>query len=153
MWRQIRYVLVLVSLCAIATCPSAHRSCRATLRAREAPALLAVLEAEIRRLVESGRALPASAMPATPALHRCCDQGGQCAVEPELWASEPWKTLRFSMDRPHRYSIAYTPSAWGATISLIGDVDCDGRLSSYQLRATVTGQTVEFVRSESHPRE
>jgi hypothetical protein len=153
MWRRIRYVLVLISLCSIATCPAAHRSCRAKLRAREAPQLLDTLAAELTRLVAAGAPLPTTAAGPTPDAGACCEQGGQCAPDPARWAAEPWRTLRFSMDRPHRYSVEYAPVPGGALVRVSGDVDCDGVIGSVQLRATVSGKTVTFQRSESQPLE
>lgn len=153
MWRRIRYLLVLLTLCAIATCPSAHRSCRAKLRAQEAPVLEEALLASLRRIAAAGAALPSVAAGPTPALGACCEQGGRCAVNAEQWAAEPWRSLRFSMDRPHRYSVEYQPAAGGALLRIIGDVDCDGVRSTYQLRATVSGKAVTFERTVTNPLE
>ncbi|MEZ4359006.1 MAG: hypothetical protein R3B48_02420 [Kofleriaceae bacterium] len=151
-WRRIRYVLTLLSLCAIATCPSAHRSCRAKVRAREAAELLDVLSAELRRVVASS-SLPTHAAAPTPPVTRCCEQGGRCAPDATLWQVEPWRTLRFSLDEPHRYSVEYVPTPNGALIRLLGDVDCDGVLSRYELRATVAGTSVTLERSAVLPLE
>lgn len=153
MWRRIRYVLVLIALCSIATCPAAHRSCRAKLRAREAPLLADALAQELTRLVAAGTPLPAVAAGPTPPAGACCEQGGQCAPDPARWAVEPWRTLRFSMDRPHRYSVEYAPIPGGALLRVSGDVDCDGVIGSLSLRATVTGKTVTFERTASQPLE
>jgi hypothetical protein len=153
MWRRIRYLLVLTALCAIATCPSAHRACRAKVRAREAPALLDDLQAALTRLVAAGAPLPAVTSGPTPPLGRCCEQGGRCEVDPALWQAEPWKTLRFSLDLPHRFSVEYAPLSNGARLRVSGDVDCDGVQSSYELRATVDGKTVRFERRNERPHE
>lgn len=153
MWRRIRYVLVLLALCAIATCPSAHRSCRAKLRAREAPQLLDTLAAELARLVAEGKPLPSVSAGPTPPPTACCEQGGQCAVDPSRWTVEPWRTLRFSMDQPHRYSVEYGPVPGGAMVRVSGDVDCDGVIGSVSLRATVTGKTLKLERTENQPLE
>ena len=157
MWRRIRYVLVLIALCSIATCPSAHRSCRAKLRAREAAQLLETLEAELARLVAAGAPLPSVAAGPTPPPNTCCEQGGQCAVDATRWTVEPWHTLRFSMDKPHRYSVEYAPIPGGALVRVSGDVDCDGVIGSLTVRALVTGtgsgRTLKLERSESQPLE
>ena len=42
-WRRLRYLLLLVALCAIATCPAARRACLARTRAAEADQLLGYL--------------------------------------------------------------------------------------------------------------
>jgi hypothetical protein len=151
-WRRIRYVLVLVALCSIATCPSAHRSCRATVRAREAEALLEVLTAELTRLAAT-TGLPTTAAGPTPAVASCCEQGGQCAPNPALWQGEPWRALRFSLDAPARYAVQYAPTRNGAVVRVLGDLDCDGVLASYELRASVLGRRVTFQRSTHLPLE
>lgn len=71
----------------------------------------------------------------------------------EQWASEPWRSLRFSMDRPHRYSVEYTPVAGGVAVRVIGDLDCDGIMSSYQARLTVSGKAVQVERAVTNPLE
>jgi hypothetical protein len=153
MWRRVRYVLVLTALCAIATCPSAHRSCRAKLRAREAPALLDQLQVVLARLTAAGAPLPRAAAGPTPPLGRCCEQGGRCDPDAALWRAEPWKTLQFSLDLPHRFSVEYAPAANGALLRVIGDVDCNGVQSSYELRAIVDGKAVRFERRNDRPYE
>lgn len=153
MWRRIRYLLMLAGLCAIATCPSAHRSCRAKVRVEEARVLEDAITAEVRRLVAAGAPLPKVAAPPTPPVAACCEQGGRCAVAPELWAKEPWRSLRFSMDRPHRYSVEYEPVAGGAVVRIIGDVDCDGVLGSHQLRFAVSGKDVAVTREVTNALE
>jgi hypothetical protein len=146
-------VLVLIALCSIATCPTAHRSCRAKLRAREAPLLLEVLAAELARLVAEGKPLPTTAAGPTPPPGTCCARGGQCPVDQPRWTGEPWRTLRFSMDQPHRYSVEYAPIPGGALVRVSGDVDCDGVIGSLSLRATVAGKTLQLERTESQPLE
>ncbi len=153
MWRRIRYVLVLIALCSIATCPAAHRSCRAKLRAREAPLLADSLAAELSRLVAAGAPLPQTTAGPVPAAGVCCEQGGQCSPDAARWQGEPWRSLRFSMDEPHRYSVEYAPVPGGALVRVSGDVDCDGVIGSIELRAKVSGKTVTFERSENQPLE
>ncbi|MDQ3371084.1 MAG: hypothetical protein M3680_37170, partial [Myxococcota bacterium] len=61
-WRRLRYVLLLVSLCAIATCPTAKRSCTARTRAQEADDLLAYLADRVAATIAAtGRVPPAAA--------------------------------------------------------------------------------------------
>lgn len=153
MWRRIRYLLVLLALCAIATCPSAHRSCRAKARAREAEVIERALLDELRRKAAAQEPLPTAAAEPTPPLSACCEQGGRCEVAPQTWAQEPWRSLRFSLDRPHRYSVAYAPAPQGAVLRITGDVDCDGVLSSTVLRVKVVGKELAVEREVQHPLE
>lgn len=153
MWRRVRWLLMLLALCAVATCPSAHRSCRAKQRAREAAQLVDTLAAELTRLAAAGTPLPQTAAGPVPSATTCCEQGGQCSPDASRWAVEPWRTLRFSLDTPHRYSVEYQPLSDGALVRVSGDVDCDGVIGSLSLRAIVSGKTVRFERSESQPLE
>ena len=49
-WRRLRYVLLLIALCAIATCPAAKRSCTARTRSAEADQLLGYLADRVAAL-------------------------------------------------------------------------------------------------------
>jgi hypothetical protein len=73
MWlKRLRYVLLLIALCAIATCPAAKRSCTAKNRAEEAEDLLGMLGDQIAKTVAAtGKVPPAPAGP-TPE-PTCCD--------------------------------------------------------------------------------
>lgn len=133
-WRRLRYLLLLTTLCAIATCPSAKRSCTAKTRAQEADDLLAYLGERVgEAIAATGRVPPLPAGP-TP-LPGCCEQGGACEPDPARWASPGWQALAFSIDDDHRYTYSYIPDAGGrsAVLRAIGDVDCDGQASLYEL--------------------
>jgi hypothetical protein len=129
-WRRLRYALTLVALCAIATCPAAHRSCTAQVRAREADELLTYLAERVEAAIAAtGRVPPLAAGP-TPA-EACCARGdasGACPADPAAWAAPGWRALAFSVDGPHRFSYAYLPDASGraAVLRAVGDVDCSG---------------------------
>jgi hypothetical protein len=80
---------------------------------------------------------PLSAGP-TPPLGACCKNGGACDPDPSLWAGPEWQALAFSVDRPHSYSFEYrVTQASGAgarfTARAIGDLDCDGAYSTFQM--------------------
>src|SRR5690242_15118612 len=73
-WRRLRYVLLLVALCAIATCPAARRACLTRTRAAEADQLLGYLADRVAaQVAASGRVPP---MPAGPTPKGCCGTGG-----------------------------------------------------------------------------
>src|SRR5688572_17346491 len=103
MWRRLRYLLLLVALCAIATCPAAKRSCTARTRAAEADELLGYLADRVARHVETTGRVPgiaAGPSPETP----CCDHGGTCGPDPAPWTAEGWRALGFSIDGDHRFA-------------------------------------------------
>ena len=109
MWRRVRYVLVLVVLCSLATCPVARRRWRLEERAREAPELLAVLADRVEAVWKERGRLPQEPAGPTPRLGLCCDEGGECPVDAGQWQRHGWAALGFTIDDPHRYSYQYQP--------------------------------------------
>jgi hypothetical protein len=142
-WRRLRYVLLLIALCAIATCPAARRSCTAKLRAAEADDLLGYLADRVAaHVAATGRVPPTAAGPTPQA--GCCERGGTCPVDPAQWTAPGWRELAFSIDGEHRFSYQYTPEPNGlaATLRATGDVACDGTARVVELQLTVAGGQV-----------
>jgi hypothetical protein len=139
-WRRLRYALLLIALCAIATCPAAKRSCTAKNRAAEADELLTYLAERVAAQVATTGRVPAAAAGPTPAA-ACCDRGGTCPTDPAAWTAQGWRDLGFSIDGEHRFSYQYTPepSGLGATLRAVGDVACDGAVRVVEVKITVTG--------------
>jgi hypothetical protein len=81
-------------------------------------------------------ALPGPSAGPTPPLGTCCQQGGRCQPNAVLWAEDPWKTLKFSMDDPHLYSYEYKldPDGRSFTVMAYGDLDCDGAYSTFSMK-------------------
>ena len=137
MWRRVRYVLLLVALCALATCPAAWRDFRKKQQADEAPAVLRYLASLVaEQYTARGGRLPQQSVGPTPPIGRCCEQGGTCEVEAAQWDDPGWKQLRFTVDDPHRYAYQYEVTDGGrvAVLRAIGDLDCDGTLATFELR-------------------
>lgn len=155
MWRRVRYVLILVGLCALATCPAAVRRWRTTERAREAPELLNVLADRIERVWRERARLPQEAAGPTPSVGACCDQGGECAAEAAQWAQGGWAALGFTIDDPHRYAYRYELIEGGrvAIIRAVGDLDCDNTYGTYELRLEPDGDHLTRTPSETNPTE
>jgi hypothetical protein len=140
MWRRLRYLLLLVALCAVATCPVAKRSCTRKVRAAEADQLLGYLAGRISaHVAATGRVppTPAGPSPRTP----CCEQGGTCSPDPAVWDQPGWRELAFTIDEPYRHAVQYIPDPSGlaATLRAVGDLACDGKPSTVELKLTVTG--------------
>ncbi len=151
-WRRLRYVVLLLALCAIATCPAAKRACTAKARGAEASELLGYLADRVAaHVAASGRVPPTAAGP-TPQ-RGCCEQGGTCSPDAAAWAAPGWRELGFSIDGAHRYTYQYAPDPSGlsATLRAVGDVDCDGAASTVELALTVTGGTVARAWSRKAP--
>jgi len=148
-WRRLRYLLLLIALCAIATCPAAKRSCTARTRAAEADELLGYLADRIAAHVATTGRVPPTAAGPTP-VPACCAQGGTCSPDPTVWAQPGWRELGFSIDGNHRYTYQYAPDPSGlsATLRAVGDVACEDHASTVELKLTVTGGKVS--RAWSH---
>jgi hypothetical protein len=161
-WRRLRYVLLVIALCAIATCPAAKRSCTAKTRAAEADQLLGYLADRVAAVVASTGRVPPTAAGPTPE-PGCCEQAGRpggrqdgmCSPDPAVWAPPGWRELGFSIDGAYRYTYQYTPDPSGlsATLRAVGDVDCEGKPSRVELELTVAGGKVSRVWSHKPPPE
>jgi len=155
MWgRRLRYVLTLIALCAIATCPAAKRSCTAKNRSREAENLLGVLADHVATAVATTGKVPPTATGPTPQ-PSCCEQGGECKADPSVWTAPGWRELQFSVDGSHRYTYQYVPDASGqsAVLRATGDLDCDDVTGVYELRVTVKGTSLLRAWHRQNPYE
>ncbi|HEX4449996.1 MAG TPA: hypothetical protein VH143_03945 [Kofleriaceae bacterium] len=154
MWRRLRYVLGLVALCAIATCPTARRSCVAQNRMREADQLTDALADRVAKRVALTGRVPPTPAPLTP-VPSCCEQGGTCAPEAATWAGSGWRELEFSVDGPFRFSYEYAPdpSGMSAIVRAVGQVDCDAPPQTIQISLTVNGTQVERLKTRSETSE
>ena len=153
-WRRLRYLLTLTALCAIATCPAAKRSCTAKNRAEEAEDLVDVLGDQVAKTVAATGRVPPAPAALTPAA-TCCDQGGTCQPDAKTWDDPAWHALAFSIDGPYRYQYQYVPDASGlsATVRAVGDLDCDGKTSLYELELHVKGTSVTRTWHRTDPYE
>ena len=139
MWgRRLRYILTLLALCAIATCPAAKRSCTAQNRSREAGNLLTVLADRVAFVAATTGKVPGVPAATTPQTS-CCEQGGTCKSDPSVWTAAGWRDLQFSVDGEYRYQYQYAPDPSGqfAILRATGDLDCDGTGAVYELRLTI----------------
>lgn len=141
-WRRVRYVLLLAALCAIATCPAAKRACTAKTQAQEAEDLLGYLAEKVSLSYLANGKLPPGAPP-TPR-PSCCEQGGTRSPDPAVWAAPGWTGLGFSIDDEYRYTYEYAPDPSGTSAMLraVGDLDCDGKSSLYEVKLTITAGQV-----------
>jgi hypothetical protein len=154
-WRRVRYLLLLVALCSLATCPAALRHHRARQRSAEAPQVLtAMIEGVEAVWKERGRFPQVTAGP-TPPVGACCEQGGRCAAAPALWMDAAWRLLHVSVDGPHRYSYQYEVTGDGqvAVLRAIGDLDCDGVLGTVEVRLTPAGGALHETWTRTLPDE
>lgn len=153
-WRRLRYVLLLIALCAIATCPAAKRACTAKHEAQEADDLLDVIGDRVAQIVAATGKVPPLAAGPTPQ-PTCCDLGGTCTADPSTWSAAGWRALGFSIDGSYRYTYEYVPDPSGSTaiVRAVGDLDCNGDKSLYELTLTVKGTSVERAWTRKDPYE
>ncbi len=81
---------------------------------------------------ETGK-LPAAVGP-TPPLGSCCKgSGDKCFPNAKLWDHPTWIALQFSVDDPHFYSYAFITDGDSFTVQAMGDLDCDGIYSTFEM--------------------
>ncbi len=94
------------------------------------------------------------AAPLRPAAGECCKHPGQqCPAEA---GPPPWDELGDPFVEPHRYSYEFIPGPDGLDASFkvraVGDLDCDGTLSTYELSVTARdGAMTEQVLNAENP--
>jgi hypothetical protein len=147
-------MLLLTGLCAVATCPAAKRSCTAKSRAREANELLEYLADRVAGSITATGRVPSAPAGPTP-LPACCEQDGECSADPALWAVPGWQALAFSVDDDFRYTYSYIPDPGGrsAIVRAVGDVDCDGKASLYEVEIRIDADGVKRTWTRKDPYE
>jgi hypothetical protein len=153
-WRRFRYVLLMIALCSIATCPAAKRSCTAKQHAREADELLEYLADRVEASITATGHVPSVAAGPTP-LPTCCELGGTCEPDPATWATPGWQGLQFSIDGEYRYTYSYVPDPGGrsAIVRAVGDLDCNGTASLFEVEVRIDGAGVSKTWTRKQPYE
>ena len=68
------------------------------------------------------------------------------------WESEPWKSLKFGINKAHYFRYQYQPTGTATasvfTVWAYANLDCDGTESTYTVRANVNGTTGEVERTQ-----
>ncbi len=94
----------------------------------------------IRLGAEAYRAEHGAFPPSTPLTPAdptaCCEK---CAPDSALWQSETWTALHFSMDDPHFYTYQFANQGDHAIARAVGDLDCDGVTSIFELTISADG--------------
>jgi hypothetical protein len=87
----------------------------------------------------------------TPAKGCCGQPGDRCVPDAAAWAAATWKALGFSVDEGHLYQYRVQSTGKGPKAKLVvearGDLDCDGKFSSYKREVTVDGQGTASISS------
>ncbi len=78
----------------------------------------------------------------TPAESCCLGGLDKCTPSAALWTDPTWIALHFSVDDGHYYRYEFVSSGVGTTSQFtaraMGDLDCDGKLSTFELYGTIT---------------
>jgi hypothetical protein len=86
-----------------------------------------------------------------PAQKPCANGNPQYPRNSQQWDQEPWRSLKFGINRPHYFQYVYITSGTGTnaqfTIRAHADMDCDGKLSTYEVRGMVNPNTGEVERT------
>ena len=152
-WQRLRWVLALVALCALATCPAAQRQCATKRDAGEAPTLLGYLVREVKAHLSASGHLPEVNVGPSPAVGTCCAAGTTCAPDPSRWREPGWRTLHFSIDGTHRFSYQARRDGAALVLTAIGDQDCDSVHATYEVRLTLDGERLIERWSQHQPLE
>ncbi len=79
--------------------------------------------------------------PRSDVLECGCITGGRCPGNSTAWNSPVWMALNFGIPDPHNYMPGYSASgvmtASQYTAAAVGDLDCDGVLSSFVRNAAI----------------
>ena len=78
---------------------------------------------------------------------------GHCPVAPpEAWTKDPvWASLDFQIDDPNLFQYHYTSDGKTATVTAIGDLDCDGTSITYTLHLDSAGGNASMKLDEPPP--
>jgi hypothetical protein len=152
-WQRVRWILALVTLCALATCPAAQRRCAAKRDAREAPELLGYLVREVKAHVSKTGKLPAIDVGPTPVIGACCAEGTSCKPDPTRWKEPGWRALNFSIDGRHRFSYQVKRDGAALVLTAVGNQDCDSVHAVHEVRLTLDGDKLTETWSQQRPLE
>ncbi len=87
------------------------------------------------------RSFPKVSTPMTPPAGSCCKGGTKkCTPDAAIWNHPTWAELKFSVDDQHYYSYQYevAPDGKKYTARAIGDLDCDGEYSTFEVYGELT---------------
>ncbi len=84
------------------------------------------------------RQYPASSAGPTPKLGTCCRSGGTCEPDQAYWQEPVWLALQFRISAPQHFSYEYVAAEdlRSFTARAIGDLDCDGTYTTYEVRGS-----------------
>lgn len=94
-----------------------------------------------QRYYDENGSVPAS-VGTTPVMGVCCASAGQVCVPDPAQFSGAWDDLRFEPTEPHRYMYSFQQNPASFTARAVGDLDCNGVYSTFEITGTYSGSTV-----------
>jgi hypothetical protein len=81
----------------------------------------------------------------------CCGKAGsKCQPDQRAWNVSPWRELHFQLSDPHYYQFRYSSRGSNKqatfTAEARGDLNCDGRFSSYKVYGSVDAELNVTIR-------
>jgi hypothetical protein len=131
-----------VAVLACGACKSdAHEDYIRASKAIEARVSLERLAKSIKTYAVRDGTLPVGTAPATPSTPCCELPDKQCLPDPAAWQVEPWASLEFAIDFPHRFQYDITSDGKTFTAHAVADLSCDGKRTTLTMRGTLDPST------------
>jgi type IV pilus assembly protein PilA len=90
-----------------------------------------------------GKQFPGPSIGPKPDARCCTNTGGKCTPTPADWEDTGgvWSALKFSMEDPFYFQYAYDSTGTDTdsmfTARALGDLDCDTKLSTFEMAASI----------------
>jgi len=97
----------------------------------------------------SGEPLPPhfpESTPLTPEDDCCASPDHRCHSSDDAWRGATWRRLDFAPEETHLLRYQFEADSTRFTVRAVGDLDCDGVLTTFEKSATVTED--QFLESE-----
>jgi hypothetical protein len=125
-----------LALAALSACESkkAYDDYMSKGKVSEAELNLKRIEKGLKAYHVEKAAFPSGSVPLTPSTPCCEGPKHKCEVNLANWGDDPtWKALDFMVDEPAFFQYGYESNGTKATITAVGDLDCDATTVSYTL--------------------
>ncbi len=113
---------------------------------------------ETPRVSSDGAMLPCKfpdSVAATPTASCCSNDGEACQAAPDDWRAPAWRALNFTPPKSHRYRYAIRSTGTGASAVMeaiaYGDLDCDGKYSTFVARVSAREEGRGRCAAKLHP--
>ncbi|MBL9017007.1 MAG: hypothetical protein JNL83_22665 [Myxococcales bacterium] len=120
----------------------------------EAEVQLRKLQKNLQVSFQTNAEFPTGKAGPTPSGKACCKQAGQrCAASTEWTRTPAWTELDFRIEEPTRFQYSYASDGTTATVTAVGDLECDGKLETYTLSASVSAGDAAYKVTRPPPKK